>query len=107
MGRRFWGRSDVLGQLRAQLLSMEAQQGLFVLDIDQTYCSQQGKLTENRIIRGEKPKRPKKNKQKQKKYAQRSCHCFVMALLITPSGIRLPFFVSYYTKACCEARKVA
>jgi hypothetical protein len=107
MGRRFWRRCDLLGQLRTQVLEMEARQGLFVLDIDQTYCSQQGKLTENRIIRGEKTKRPKKSKQKQKKYAQRSCHCFVMGLLITPSGIRLPFFVSYYTKACCEARKVA
>ena len=47
---------------------MEAQQGTFVFDIDQTYCSQQGKLTENTIIRGEKTKRPKKQ-DKQKKYA--------------------------------------
>ena len=62
---------------------MEARQGTFVFDIDQTYCSQQGKLTENTIIRGEKTKRPKKNKKKQKKYAQRSSHCFVMGLLIT------------------------
>jgi Transposase DDE domain len=107
MGRRFWRRCDILGQLRTQVLELEARQGVFTLDIDQTYCSQQGKLTENRIIRGEKTKRPKKNKQKQKKYAQRSCHCFVMALLITPSGIRLPFSLSYYTKACCEARKIA
>ena len=30
-----------------------------------------------------------------------------MALLITPSGIRLPYSLSYYTKACCEARKIA
>ena len=60
MGRRFWRRNDILGQFRAQLLAMEARQGLFVLDIDQTYCSQQGKLTENRIIRGEKPKAPRR-----------------------------------------------
>ena len=43
---------------------MEAGQGTFVFDIDQTYCSQQGKLTENTIIRGEKTKHPKKNKKK-------------------------------------------
>ena len=49
---------------------MEARQGTFVFDIDQTYCSQQGKLTENTIIRGEKTKCPKKSKNKQKKYAQ-------------------------------------
>ena len=45
-------------------------------------------------------------KNKQKKYAQRSCYYFVMGLLITPSEIRLPFFVSYYTKAYCEAKKI-
>ena len=107
LGRRYWRRCDLLGQLRAQLLEMEARQGTFVFDIDQTYCSQQGKLTENTIIRGEKTKRPKKNKKKQKKYAQRSSHCFVMGLLITPSGMRLPFSVSYYTEAYCKAKKIA
>ena len=59
LGRRYWRRCDLLGQLRAQLLEMEARQGTFVFDIDQTYCSQQGKLTENTIIRGEKTKRPR------------------------------------------------
>ena len=43
LGRRYWRRCDLLGQLRAQLLEMEARQGTFVFDIDQTYCSQQGK----------------------------------------------------------------
>ena len=72
---------------------MEARQGTFIFDIDQTYCSQQGKLTENTIIRGQTTKRPKKSKgkNKRKKYGERSSHCFVMGLLITPSGIRLPF----------------
>jgi Transposase DDE domain len=109
MGRRYWRRFDPLGELRAQLLELEARQGTFVFDIDQTYCGQQGKLTENTIIRGEKTKHPKKskNKQKRKKYAQRSCHCFVMGLLITPSGIRLPFSVSYFTKDYCKAKKIA
>jgi Transposase DDE domain len=109
MGRGYWRRCDPLGQLRAQLLEMEARQGTFVFDIDQTYCGQQGKLTENTIVRGEKSKRAKKskNKQKRKTYARRSCHCFVMGLLITPSGIRLPFSVSYYTEAYCKAKKIA
>ena len=30
-----------------------------------------------------------------------------MGLLITPSGIRLPFSVSYYTEAYCKAKKIA
>ena len=63
LGRRYWRRCDLLGQLRAQLLEMEARQGTFVFDIDQTYCSQQGKLTENTIIRGEKTKRPREQEQ--------------------------------------------
>jgi hypothetical protein len=110
LGRGYWRRCDPLGQLRAQLIEMEARQGMFVFDIDQTYCSQQGKCTENTIIRGEKTKRPrksknKKSKNKQRKHVQRSCHCFVMGLLITPSGIRLPFSVSYYTMAYCKTKE--
>src|SRR5271157_4433358 len=66
LGRRYWRRCDLLGQLRTQLLDLETQQGTFVFDLDQTYCSQQGKLTENTIIRGEKAKRPKKSKNKDK-----------------------------------------
>src|SRR3974377_2356380 len=104
LGRRYWRRCDLLGQLRAQLLEMEARQGTFVFDIDQTYCSQQGKLTENTIIRGEKTKRPKKS---EKKSRERSSLCFVRGLLIPPSGIRLPFSVSYYTEAYCKAKKIA
>ena len=60
LGRRYWRRCDLLGQLRAQLLEMEARQGTFIFDIDQTYCSQQGKLTENTIIRGEKTNAPRR-----------------------------------------------
>ena len=50
---------------------------------------------------------PRRARSKQKKYAQRSSHCFVMGLLITPSGMRLPFSVSYYTEAYCKAKKIA
>ena len=46
LGRRYWRRCDLLGQLRAQLLEMEARQGTFVFDIDQTYCSQQAALSQ-------------------------------------------------------------
>jgi len=106
LGRGYWRRCDPLGQLRAQLIEMEVRQGMFVFDIDQTYCSQQGKRTENTIIRGAETKRPKKSKTKQRKHVQRSCHCFVMGLLITPSGIRLPFSLSYYTKDYCATKGV-
>jgi Transposase DDE domain len=108
LGRGSWRRCDPLGPLRAQLLELEVRQGIFVFDIDQTYCSQQGKCTENTIIRGEKTKRSRKSKSKNKprKHVQRSCHCFVMGLLITPSGIRLPFSLSYYTQAYGQTKEV-
>ena len=41
------------------------------------------KLTVNRSSAAKSPA-PKKNKKKQKKYAQPSSHCFVMGVLITP-----------------------
>ena len=43
-------------------LKWKRGQGTFVFDIDQTYCSQQGKLTENTIIRGEKTKHPRRTR---------------------------------------------
>ena len=51
LGRRYWRRCDLLGQLRAQLLEMEARQGTFVFDIDQTYCSQQLHFPRSRVAR--------------------------------------------------------
>ena len=36
MGRHYWRRCDPLNHLRAQVLEMEARQGTFVFDIDQT-----------------------------------------------------------------------
>jgi hypothetical protein len=106
LGRAYWRRVDLLGPLRAALLDMEASRGLFIFIVDQTFCGQQGKLTENTFSRGNKVKRPRKGKRKPKKYAQRSCHCFVMGLLITPSGIRVPFSRSFFTREYCTTKKL-
>jgi hypothetical protein len=106
MGRGYWRRLDLLGPLRAALLELESRDGLFLFDIDQTFCGQQGKLTENTFSRGNKTKRPTKSKRQQKKYARRSCHCFVMGLLITPSGMRIPFWRSFYTEEYCKKKKI-
>jgi hypothetical protein len=106
MGRGFWRRLDLLGPLRAALLELESRHGMFIFDLDQTFCGQQGKLTENTFSRGNTKKRPTKSKRKQKKCARRSCHCFVMGLLITPSGIRIPFCRSFYTQDYCKKKKL-
>jgi hypothetical protein len=107
LGRAYWRRTDLIGPLRADLLALEACLGLFLFAVDQTYCGQQGQKTENTFSRGNTQARPKKSNRKQKKYARRSCHCFVMGLLITPSGIRIPFWRPYYTKTYCEQKEIA
>src|SRR5207249_78464 len=41
---------------------------------------------------------------RQKHYAKRSCHGFVLGLLLTPSGLRIPCCRSYYTEAYCRQK---
>jgi Transposase DDE domain len=106
LGRAYWKRTDLLGPLRAALLALEAQQdGLFIFDVDQTFCGSQGRCRENTFSCGNYRQRPRKSHRKQKKTARRSAHGFVMGLLITPSGIRIPFATSFYTKDYCRKTK--
>jgi hypothetical protein len=97
--RRYW-TGNVLQAVQAAvlLLDAEAERGDFFFLVDQTYNGQQGQQTENTFSRANYRPRPKRSQRRQKKYAQRSCHCFVCGLLLTPSGLRIPFFKSYYTK---------
>jgi Transposase DDE domain len=94
----------VLGQLADLLLEAEAARGgtwLFI--VDQTLAGQQGQKTENTFSTGNRQRRPRQGRRFQKyTYARKSCHCFVFGLLITPGGIRIPSFRSYYTRAYCE-----
>jgi Transposase DDE domain len=80
--------------------------GTFFFLVDQTLVSQQGGKTENTFSAGNRQRRPRKGRRYSKyKYARKSCHCFVKGLLMTPSGIRIPFSRSYYTRAHCAATK--
>jgi hypothetical protein len=74
-----------------------------VLVIDSTQHGQQGQHTENTFSRGNTKRRPKKSSRKQKQAHRRSCHCFVFALLLTPSGIRIPYWLPFYTEEFCKA----
>lgn len=99
---------SVLTQLAELLLQAEQRRGgTWAFIVDQTYCGQQGEKTENTFSRANYRPRPKKSKRRQKKYAKRSCHGFVMGLLLTPSGFRIPCFRSYYTEAYCKQKKMA
>jgi len=96
----------VLTEVAELLLRLETRhRGTWAFLLDQTLCGQQGTKTENTFSRGNYRKRPKKGNRKNKKLARRSCHCFVMGLLLTPSGLRIPCCRFYYTKDYCQAQK--
>src|SRR5260370_10260617 len=79
---------------------------MFFFLVDQTLVSQQGGKPENTFSAGNRKRRPRKGRRYSKyKYARKSCHCFVKGLLITPSGIRIPYSRSYYTREYCAAKK--
>ena len=90
----------MLAAAQVQLLAAatDASNRLHVLVIDSTYHGQQGKSTQNTIATGNKQKRPTKSDRHQKKHNRHSGHCFVFALLLTPNGIRIPYWLPYFTK---------
>ena len=105
LGRKYWYKMRLVALLQAELLAREAKKGRFLYLTDQTLCSQQGDQTENTYSTGNRQRRPRKGKRYNKyKHTRKRCHCFVMGLLITPSGIRIPFRRSYYTKEYCTKK---
>jgi len=106
LGRKMLRRLSPASVLRGQVLALESQKsGTFLLVVDQTLTSQQGQKTENTFSSGNRQRRPCKGRRYSKyKYARKSCHCFVKGLLLTPSGLRLPFCRSYYTRAYCQTK---
>jgi hypothetical protein len=79
--------------------------GRWLFILDQTFCSQQGKQTENTYSMGNRTRRPRKGRRYGRKTAPRSVHAFVMGLLITPGGLRLPVSKDYFTKDYCLAKQ--
>ncbi len=105
LGRKYWYKMRLVAVLQAELLAREAKKGRFLYLTDQTLCSQQGDKTENTYSTGNRQRRPRKGKRYNKyKHTRKRCHCFVMGLLLTPSGIRIPFRRSYYTKEYCAKK---
>ena len=107
LGRRFWAKHDPLEMLCTSLLAMEKKTGRFVFIVDQTLHGQQGQLTENTYSTGNRQRRPRKGvRYSSYKVARKSCHCFVMGLLLTPSGYRIPFYKPFYTREYCRKKKL-
>ena len=107
--RQQWSKDWLASYWQALLvLEQECQRdGIWLFILDQTCCSQQGKHTPNTVSTGNRKRRPRKGRRYSKrKYAKKSSHIFVMGLLITPGGLRLPISVPYYTKTYCQERSL-
>jgi len=105
LARNHWSRNwSLLSQLADLVLAHETRQsGRWLLLLDQTYCTQQGTKTENTFSHGQKRKSGKERRRR-KKSPSRRCHCFVMGLLLTPGGFRIPLCRSYYTQDYLAAK---
>jgi Transposase DDE domain len=103
LARPRWRKLDINSILRQELLKREASDGLFVFLIDATLTSQAGRKTENTFSTGNRKRRPCKGRRYGKtKHAVKNCHSFTMGLLITPSGLRIPFSKPYRTREYCK-----
>jgi len=99
LGRKRWAQGDWMAPLRAGWLSAELRRGgPFFLLLDKTCSSRQGEQTPNTFSTGNRKRRPCKGRRyNNKKNAKKRCHAFVCGLLLTPSGLRIPYKKSYYT----------
>jgi len=103
--RRFWEDRPPLERVRNAFMASLTFAGRVVFCVDQTLCGHAGVKTENTYSTGNRQRRPRKGRRHSKyKHARRSCHCFVMGLLIFPDGTRVPFSNSYVTKEYCQQR---
>lgn len=109
LARPRWRKNDINATLRNALLQLETgkKKGPFIFAIDATLCSQSGKKTQNTFSTGNRQRRPKKGRRYGKnKHARKTCHSFTFGLLITPSGVRLPFQIPHYTKEYCQQKNL-
>lgn len=105
LARPRWQRDDFNTPLRQAVLQMETGKGRFFFLIDVTLCSQSGKKTQNTHSTGNRQRRPKKRRRyNKKKITRKRCHSFTFGLLITPSGIRIPWQIPHYTKEYCKEK---
>jgi len=108
LARPRWQKHDFNGPLRAALLKRESRRGKFLFLIDATLVSQAGKKTENTYSTGNRGRhRAKKRRYNKKKVVFKTCHSFTFGLLITPSGIRIPFQIPHYTQEYCAQHDIA
>jgi len=97
-----------LNRLGRRIIQSERRRrGEWFFVVDSTFIGHQGTHGENMFSCGNTGQRPRKSNRKQRKVSRRSCHGFVMGLLITPRGCRIPCFASYLTHEYCQAHGIA
>lgn len=102
MARPRWRKQDFNEPLRKALLGRESTRGKFLFLIDATLVSQAGKKTQNTYSTGNRGRHPAKGRRyNKKKIVYKKVHSFTFGLLITPSGMRIPYEVPHYTKEYC------
>ena len=109
LARPRWQKHDFNGPLRALLLAKENKRGEFLFLIDATLVSQARKKTQNTFSTNNRQRigRQKKHvRYNKKKIAYKKCHSFTFGLLITPSGLRIPFQIPHYAKEYCAEHGV-
>lgn len=105
LARPRWRKLNINSVLQQGLLDLESTEGRFVFIIDATLASQSGKKTANTFSTGNRRRRPRKGRRYSKyKRTTKNCHSFTMGLLITPSGIRIPFCKPYHTQEYCNEK---
>jgi hypothetical protein len=98
----------LLARTARRLLARETKRrGRWLFIVDQTYVGHQGQQTENTFSRGNTRPRAAHSQRKQRTTARHSCHAFVIGLVITPSGARLPLMRSYYTQEYAQSQGLA
>lgn len=115
LARPRWKTVKMSRKLAEMLLKKQAMLvGRFILILDATLFTHQGKKTENTYCNGSHGgygKGSKKGKKKGKRYgrpknATKSCHGFTFALLITPNGTRIVWQYPHYTPEYCKTHDV-
>lgn len=107
LARPRWQQHDFNEPLRMALLAREAKRGRFLFLIDATLVSQAGKKTQNTHSTGNRGRRPAKGRRyNKKKIVFKKCHSFTFGLLLTPSGMRIPFQIPHYTQEYCAEHGV-
>ncbi len=108
LARPRWQKQDFNEPLRKALLQLESRRGKFLFLIDATLVSQSGKKTQNTYSTGNRGRNPaKRRRYNQKKVVFKKCHSFTFGLLLTPSGMRIPFQIPHYTQEYCAEHGLA